>query len=48
METQDELLPKDPTNLDIINIYFTRINIPDLDGNHSENDLTNPLPSTTP
>lgn len=48
IETQDELLPEDPTNLDIINTYFTHINIPDLDGNYSKSDLTNPLLSTTP
>ena len=29
IETEDELLPEDPTDLDAINIYFARINTPD-------------------
>lgn len=48
IEIEDEVFLEDPTNLDIINTYFTCINIPDLDENHSENDLTNLLPFTTP
>lgn len=47
VETEDELLPEDPTNLDAINTYFAYINTPDSNGNDSENDLTDPPPSTT-
>ncbi len=46
METEDELLPKDPTNLDPINTYFERINTLDSDKNESDNDLSDPSLST--
>lgn len=48
IETEDELLPEDPTDLDAINTYFARINTPDSDGNESDNDLSDPPPSTPP
>lgn len=46
IETEDELFPEDPTDLGAINAYFARINMPDSDGNKSDNDLSNPPPST--
>ncbi len=39
IETEDELLPEDSTDLDAINTYFAHINTPDSDGNESDNDL---------
>ncbi len=48
IETEDELLPEDPTDLDAINTYFKRINTPDSDENESHNDLSDPPPSTSP
>ena len=48
IETEDELLPENPTDLDAINTYFARINTPDSDKNESKNDLTDPPPSTSP
>lgn len=47
VKTKDRLLPNDPTNLDAINTYFSYINLPDLDENELENDLTDP-PLFTP
>ena len=46
METEDELLPEDPTDLDVINTYFARINTPDSDENESDNDLLDLLSFT--
>lgn len=48
IETEDELLPEDPTDLDAINAYFARINMPDSDADESDNDLSDPPPSTPP
>ena len=48
IETENELLPEGPTNLDAINTYFARINTPDSDGNESDNDLSDLPPSTPP
>ena len=48
IKTEDELLPEDPTDLDAVNTYFARINMPDLDENKSDNDLSDPSPSTSP
>lgn len=48
IETEDELLPEDPTDLDAINAYFARLNTPDSDETKSGNDLTDPPPSTSP
>ena len=45
IETEDELLPEDPTDLDAMNTYSARINTPDSDGNESDNDLSDPSPS---
>ncbi len=47
IETEDELLPEDPTDLDAINTYFECISRPDLDKNESDDDLTDP-PLSTP
>ena len=48
IETEDDLLPEDPTDLDAINTYFERINTPDSDRNESDNDLSDLPPSTSP
>lgn len=48
IETEDEILPEDPTDFDAINAYFARINMPDSDADESDNDLSDPPPSTPP
>lgn len=48
IETEGELLPEDPTDLDAINAYFARLNTPDSDETKSANDLSDPPPSTSP
>ena len=48
IETEDELLPEDPTDLDTINTYFARINTQDSEENESHNDSSDPPPSTPP
>ena len=48
IETENELLPADPTNLDAINTYFACMNRPDSDENESDNDLSDPPLSTPP
>ncbi len=48
IETQDELIPEDPTDIDAINTYFAPINLSDSDENESDNDLSDSPPSTPP
>ena len=48
IETEDELLPEGPTDLDAINAYFARLNTPDSNETKSDNDLFDPPPSTSP
>ena len=48
IETEDELFPEDPIDLDVINTYFARINTPDSDENESDNDLLDLPPSKPP
>ncbi len=47
IETEDELLPEDPIDLDAINTYFACIKTSDSDRNESDNDLSDLLLSTT-
>lgn len=48
IKTEGEFLSEDPTDLDAINAYFARLNTSDSDGNKSDNDLSDPLPSNKP
>lgn len=48
IETEDELVPEDPTDLDAINACFARLNTPDSNETKSTNNLSDPPPSTSP